>query len=238
MATPHPPEDFPGGPQQGAQPQGYSYPNQAVPTPPGYPVYPGHFYPSPAPPKTNWWAVVSFVLGLFGVIVISVICGIVALSQAKRGQSGRGLAIAGLVLSGLWTLPFFAIIAYGVTYSLTTDRETVAVDEVKVGDCLVEVPQTAEVVNVETVGCEEPHAGEVYAQVTMPDGDFPGEDAIAEEYAGKCETELASYSPAAAKDTAITLYYLHPTEETWDRGDRAVDCIAMTLPPRTGSIKG
>jgi hypothetical protein len=44
---------------------------------------------------------VSFVLGLVGVIVLSVVCGIVALSQAKRGGGGRGLAIAGLVLSGL-----------------------------------------------------------------------------------------------------------------------------------------
>ena len=75
----------------------------ATPIPPGYPVYPTYLYPYPAPPpKTNWWAVVSFVLGLVGVIVLSVVCGIVALSQAKRGGGGgRGLAIAGLVLSGL-----------------------------------------------------------------------------------------------------------------------------------------
>jgi hypothetical protein len=81
----------------------------ATPIPPGYPVYPTYPYPYPAPPpKTNWWAVVSFVLGLVGVIVLSVVCGIVALSQAKRGGGGRGLAIAGLVLSGLWMLPFMA----------------------------------------------------------------------------------------------------------------------------------
>jgi len=66
------------------------------------PVYPQYSYPYPAPPpKTNWWAVASFVLGLVGVIVLSVVFGLVALSQAKRGASGRGLAIAGLVLSGL-----------------------------------------------------------------------------------------------------------------------------------------
>jgi hypothetical protein len=113
MSTPNPPRDDPGQPQQGSQSQGYSYPNLATP---GYPVYPTYPYPYPAPPpKTNWWAVVSFVLGLVGVIVLSVVCGIVALSQAKRGGGGRGLAIAGLVLSGLWMLPFIAIVVYGVT---------------------------------------------------------------------------------------------------------------------------
>jgi len=109
MSTPNPPRDDPGQPQQGPQSQGYSYPNLTTPIPPAYPVYPTYPYPYPAPPpKTNWWAVVSFVLGLVGVIVLSVVCGIVALSQAKRGGGGRGLAIAGLVLSGLWMLPFIA----------------------------------------------------------------------------------------------------------------------------------
>ena len=136
----------------------------ATPIPPGYPVYPTYPYPYPAPPpKTNWWAVVSFVLGLVGVIVLSVVCGIVALSQAKRGGGGRGLAIAGLVLSGLWVLPFIAIVVYAVTTGLASDRDIVGADEVEVGDCIAEIPQEARVETVETVDCRQPHAGEVYA---------------------------------------------------------------------------
>ena len=148
------------------------------------------------------------------------------------------MAIAGLALSGLWVLPIVAIIVYGVTYGLTTDREIVGADEVEVGDCIAEIPQEARVETVETVDCQQPHAGEVYAQLTVRDRDFPGEDAIVERYASKCEPELARYSPPAAQDMSIALVYLHPTEETWKRGDRAVHCIAMTLPPRSGSIKG
>jgi len=136
----------------------------ATPIPPGYPVYPTYPYPYPAPPpKTNWWAVVSFVLGLVGVIVLSVVCGIVALSQAKRGGGGRGLAVAGLVLSGLWVLPFIAIVVYAVTTGLASDRDIVGADEVEVGDCIAEIPQEARVETVETVDCRQPHAGEVYA---------------------------------------------------------------------------
>ena len=114
----------------------------------------------------------------------------------------------------------------------------VGADEVEVGDCIAEIPQGARVETVETVDCRQPHAGEVYAQLAVPDADFPGEDAIVEKYASRCEPELASYSPAAAQDMSISLVYLHPTEETWERGDRAVHCIAVTLPPRSGSIKG
>jgi hypothetical protein len=114
----------------------------------------------------------------------------------------------------------------------------VGADEVEVGDCIAEIPQGARVETVETVDCRQPHAGEVYAQLAVPDADFPGEDAIVEKYASRCEPELASYSPAAAQDMSISHVYLHPTEETWERGDRAVHCIAVTLPPRSGSIKG
>jgi hypothetical protein len=158
---------------------------------------------------------VSFVLGLVGVIVLSVVCGIVALSQAKRGGGGRGLAIAGLVLSGLWMLPFIAIVVYGVTTGLASDSDIVGADEVEVGDCIEEIPQEARVETVETVDCQQPHAGEVYAQLAVPDVDFPGEDAIVEKYASKCEPKLASYSSTAAQDMSISLVYLHPTQETW-----------------------
>jgi hypothetical protein len=164
MSTPNPPRDDPGQPQQGPQSQGYSYPNLTTPIPPAYPVYPTYPYPYPVPPpKTNWWAVVSFVLGLVGVIVLSVVCGIVALSQAKRGGGGRGLAIAGLVLSGLWVVPFIAIVVYAVTTGLASDSDIVGADEVEVGDCIAEIPQEARVETVETVDCRQPHAGEVYA---------------------------------------------------------------------------
>jgi Septum formation len=239
MSTPNPPWDGPVAPQQSSKPQGYSYPNPATPIPPAYPVYPMQYYPYPAPPpRSNWWAVVSFILGLVGVFVLSVICGLVGLSQAKRVGSGRGFAIAGLVLSGLWLLPFAAIVVYGVTSGLTSDTDIVSAEKVEVGDCLAEVPEEGRVETVETVDCQKPHAGEVYAQLAAPDRNFPGEDAIVERYASKCEPVLASYSSAAAQDMSISLIYLHPTQETWERGDRAVHCIAVTSAPRSGSIKG
>lgn len=56
------------------------------------------------PAPTNGLAVAALVLGLVGVPVVGLVLGLVALSQIKRapGQSGRGMAIAGVVLSAIY----------------------------------------------------------------------------------------------------------------------------------------
>jgi Septum formation len=238
MSTLNPPWGDPGAPQLAMHTQSHSRPNTATPTPPTSPGHPTYSYRYPPPPKTNWWAVASFVLGLIGVIVVSVICGLVGLRQAKRGAGGRGFAIAGLVLSGLWVPPFVALIVYGATSGLISDGGVVDADDIAVGDCIAEIPQDDWVETVKTVDCRQPHAGEVFAQIAVPDGAFPGEDVIVARYGSKCEPALAGYSSTAAQDTSISLVYLHPTEDSWKHGDRAVHCIAVTLPPRKGSLKG
>jgi len=132
---------------------------------------PPGFYPPPpnAPKTTNWWAVVSLIFGVIGGVLISVICGIVGLNKAKQGQGGRGMAIAGLVLSGLWVLVAIAAVAI----YFIVGKGTVTATDVKVGDCLKEIPDGTRVLTVETVECGESHAGEVFAVLLMPEGDFP-----------------------------------------------------------------
>jgi hypothetical protein len=193
---------------------------------------PGYYPPSPAP-KTNWWAVVSLITGAIGMVLLSVVFGFVALNRAKHGQGGRGLAIAGLVLSGLWVLGGAAL----AVILLTVGKGTVSATDVKVGDCLKEIPGNSKVFTVDTIGCDKTHAGEVFAVLMMPEGDFPGQSAI-NVYQNKCEPALASYAPSAITDDSVQLYVLYPTKETWKQGDRAVTCVATLDPPRRGSLKG
>jgi hypothetical protein len=65
----------------------------------------------------NGWAVASLILGLGGAMVGGFVAGIVALAQVKdRPQKGRGLAIAGLIFSAMWTLLFGIAILVGAIH--------------------------------------------------------------------------------------------------------------------------
>ncbi len=213
-------------------PPPYGPPGPYIPPPQPYSAQP---YPyAPPSPATNWWAIVSLVFGILGGVLVSVICGIVALNKTKTGRyGGRGMAIAGLMLSALWVLFFVA----GVAFYFSMGRDSVDAADVKVGDCLADIPDGSRVSFIHVVPCEDPHKGEVFTVLTMPDGDFPGQPEI-EEYQGRCEPELAAYSSAAATDPAVGLFVLYPTEESWADGDRTVTCIATSDTDRSGSLKG
>ena len=213
----------PPGPPNPYQPPPYPYAS------PGYPVV-----PHPAPPRpTSGWAIASLVFGIIGGILVSVICGIVALNQTKDGRrGGRGMAIAGLVLSGVWTVGLIGIIGL---VALVGKGTTVATD-VGVGDCIKEIPESVRVLSLQTTPCEQPHKGEVYAVLSMPDGDYPGQSEI-DKYQTKCNPELQKYSQTAAEDPAVSVYVLYPSKETWKQDDHAVTCIATFDTARIGSIK-
>ncbi|HKV20861.1 MAG TPA: septum formation family protein [Mycobacterium sp.] len=228
---PPPPPPPPGGYPPPPPPGGYP------PPPPGaYPAPPQHYPPpgayGPPTPGTNWWAVISLIFGVIGGVLISVVCGIIGLNRAKRGQGGRGMAIAGLVLSALWAIGIVVLVVFLVVFG----KDTVSATDVKAGDCLKELPASGLVITVDTAPCGEPHAGEIFSVMTMPDGDFPGTFAI-EEYQNRCGPELADYSPEAAADPQVGLFVLFPSEDSWAQGDRTVTCIATTDAPRTGSLK-
>lgn len=83
---------------------------EAVPGPPSrtgslpsYPrqTEPGHYGPRKYGP--NGFAIVAFVVGLAGGSLLGIVLACVALGKIRdTGQSGKALAVAGLVLSVLW----------------------------------------------------------------------------------------------------------------------------------------
>ena len=142
------------------------------------------------------------------------------------------MAIAGLVLSALWVLVLLA----GIVFYLFVGSGTVGANEVKAGDCLKELPASGLVLTVDTAPCGEPHKGEIFAVMTMPDGDFPGQSAI-EEYQNKCAPELAKYSPEAASDPEIGLFVLYPSRRLVGRGRPHRDVHRDQRLTRTGTLK-
>lgn len=207
-------------------------------------MYPPNPYPQPSypppygqrppyPQTTSGFAVASLICGMCGGILLGVIFGIIALGKTKPGgQRGRGMAIGGLVLSGVWA----AIIAVAIAFAALSPSHTVRARDIKAGDCFAEMPTGNRIAEVDTVACDRPHAAEVAGVVTIPDGPFPGDSGF-DAYGQKCRDALASYSSTALLDPDVNLAVMPPTRESWQRGDRAMVCVATFTAKRTGSIK-
>jgi hypothetical protein len=128
------------------------------------------------------------------------------------------------------------VVAAGAVFYLARDRGATQASQVRSGDCLTEIPDSSRVLYVKAVGCDQPHKGEVFAVLPLPDGDFPGDSAVVK-YADRCAPALTEYAPDANSDSGIQLFVLYPTADSWQRGDRTVTCIATSKNPRTGKLR-
>lgn len=112
--------------------------------------------------------------------------------------------------------------------------------DVTVGDCLDRSDlQGEQVSSVSTVDCAEPHDVEVYSQVELPEGSYPGEDrvrALTEEH---CTTAFEDFVGVPYEDSELYFSYLTPTQESWsDAEDRTGLCLLLADEPVTGSLEG
>jgi hypothetical protein len=153
--------------------------------------------------------------------------------QAPQKKSRKGLYIGLAVLAVLLLVGLAAAAAF---FYFQVKGKVVATD-LAVGDCITDIPDASLVQMVPKTDCSQPHSGEAYAVLTMPDGDYPGQSVI-NDWQNKCPAQLESYSPDAMTDDSIGVFVLYPTAETWSQGDRAIVCIATTEDKRSGSLKG
>jgi Septum formation len=126
----------------------------------------------------------------------------------------------------------------------TAPAKTDEVDIVnlKVGDCLAESPDAEQIVSVSTAPCAEPHSEEIYAAVTLPEGDedFPGFEVIDTQAEDMCIAEFNVFVQRTYVESALDFGFITPTEEGWHDGDRLVLCTiydpneALT----SGSLRG
>lgn len=71
-------------------------------------------YAQPTGPKTNVMAIISLIAPFVGFSLVGLVLGIIALGQIKKtGEQGRGLALAGTIVSGaVLALSIILIIVY------------------------------------------------------------------------------------------------------------------------------
>jgi hypothetical protein len=192
--------------------------------------------PLPTAP-TSGWAIASFVLGLLSVAVLSVVFAIIALRRIKRlGQRGRGLAIAGLALSGFWVVVVVAALVAANTGKATrsattgviTHRGHINAFSMRVGDCF-DNPAGARAVNTVTaIPCHQPHNAQIYAKFKLTGSDFsyPGAAVVERRARSGCNARIGSVNKSMTT-TAMTVRILLPEETSWVAGQRTVSCMVV-----------
>jgi hypothetical protein len=117
--------------------------------------------------------------------------------------------------------------------------------QVALGDCVVDPAtgstETQEVQSVTAVPCDQPHDGEVYSVFDLPDGEFPGEEAVTSQSEERCLADFEGFVGTPYEESRYELSSLFPTKESWDtRDDREVVCIVVGPAGEklTGSVKG
>ncbi|MDQ1288477.1 MAG: hypothetical protein QG622_2042 [Actinomycetota bacterium] len=248
---PYPPQSYPPQPYP---PQPYPpqpYPAQQF-APGGYP--PGQFPspgqvpgPGPSSPGVCGYAIASLVFGILGGMLFSCVFGVMALRRTKSGgERGRGMAIAGLALSGVWVVVWTVVCVLAIVGEATRDSDgavaqagTVSSEALAIGDCLSELTESDDVTDVPAVPCGQPHKGEVFAVIPLSGSTWPGEQQLLRTAEDKCDRALYTYSQSGVADPSIEIFFFYPTQDSWtQRDDRSLVCVATPAQGTlTGSIK-
>ncbi|WNI17511.1 DUF4190 domain-containing protein [Actinacidiphila sp. ITFR-21] len=247
----------PGYPRQGpygSQPPFYG---QGPGTPPGYPGGP---YGAPGPygypaPQQGWYverttnglAIASLITALTCIPLLGLVLGVIGLRQIKRrGERGTGLAVAGIVISGLVALSMAAGVALAAAGGFKEGNTPVS--DLVAGQCFNTVHSRLSDYGgeghlstaVDVVPCGRAHDAEAYKVFPLdsgPDGGYPGADRIADTASERCAGFAADYLRDAPLGDGIEIYYFMPPEAGWDRGDHDVTCFFGSESGRvTGSV--
>lgn len=133
------------------------------------------------------------------------------------------------------------LMAAGALLVLSACSSEGDVFNLEVGQCIDELSTTDEVGNVPIVECSEPHQGEVFALPQLPDGDFPGTQAVSDASSTECNgPTFQSYVGMPYTESDIYTTALLPTAETWEDGDREIVCILIQQDrsDSTGTLRG
>jgi hypothetical protein len=179
-------------------------------------------------------AVIGFILSILSVVLISVILCIVALTRIpKYGQKGKGLAIAGLIISGVWVLGGVVLAAGIIASNDEPDRDAsgqvtattnTRPDKLRVGDCVTSL-QEGEVKDIKVQPCNQPNGGKVFAVFELPAGKWPGLAAVQAAAEKGCTDRFKALKEQADKPSDV--FFLHPVEDGWALGDRGTTCLLV-----------
>jgi hypothetical protein len=192
-------------------------------------------------------------VGILGIPVgvflapLGVVLGIISYLQARRGNGPTGYGIAAMIVGGLSTLALTLFILAATAAALSTvapdqrpegtgSGSEVPIGSMAVGECALEADAAQPVVTL--VDCAEWHQAEVYAEVDLGDGPYPGDDAVVEMSETLCVDAANALIPPSADVTDVAVSVVVPDAAAWDDGVTFARCLALDLSGRNmaGSI--
>ncbi|GAA0651748.1 hypothetical protein GCM10009535_32510 [Streptomyces thermocarboxydovorans] len=237
-----PPDPSPApGPEPGGHPPG-QVPYGGVP---GFAPY-GLYGPSgPRPPAAlNAMAVAALVLGLLCLLPgAGLLLGLIALRQIRRrGEKGRGMAVAGVVLSSaglvLWAVALVTGAASAVWAEARKAWHAERMTDLRPGDCFNSPGGLREWTDEPAkVPCAQVHDGEVFAVLSQPRGPYPGDDRLTAVAEKKCASLQYTYVGGSWDlPDHVAPYHGVPSREGWRLGDRRIVCVFGHRDARSGLI--
>ncbi len=197
-------------------------------------------WPPPVPPYGQYGAPVqqteplsiwSLVLGMVSFFVCPLVGGIAALitgSKAKKAidasggvKAGRGMAVAGQVLGAVDIMASLVIGAVLIAF-LSLASHHVSYTHLAKGDCFNRDTSGVFADRVTKVACRGSHLGEVVGSFDAPDGPWPGAVGIRDVAGPRCGDMASQYT--AARPPGLGVYFLYPSQHSWDNGTRLVVC--------------
>lgn len=109
---------------------------------------------------------------------------------------------------------------------------------IAVGDCFTEVTET-EINQLPVVPCGESHDYEVFHLFDMPDGDWPGAEAVDAAAEEGCLAAFEPFVGVSYEESVFIADSIDPSEQSWGDGDREIICILSDPSgPTEGSAEG
>jgi hypothetical protein len=184
---------------------------------------------------TNGLAIASLVTA-FPAPPVAIGLAIGALVQLRtRDQAGKGLALAALIVSSLFTLLFAGFVTAGVAGAFDTPAvhvgTVVDAGSDRVGACL---RSTSDGPSSE-VGCGQGHDQEVFYVGRLPGEGFPGDARVEDLAAGACLTAFRPYVGQRYDDSDYDDSWYAPSAAEWEQGDHRVICVVV---PGVSDLQG
>ncbi|WP_410661189.1 DUF4190 domain-containing protein [Amycolatopsis sp. lyj-112] len=226
------------------------------PSRPADPLPPGQHQPSPpqwmavapgpaAPAGRNGFAVAALIMGILGLcglsLIFGLIFGIVALVQINRtGQTGKGMAITGIVLSLVWVL-VITVAALALVEKTSFNGTTPAIVALKEGDCYTTPPAYG--LDAAKVDCSAPHDGEAFATFPLTEDayGYPGGDSLAAEAKKGCEDRrLKVFGEGFSTPVEVAVGAFYPDQAAWNTGNHKAVCTMQVTGDGqlTGKLRG